>query len=88
MRTCKATDSMHIGELEQRLANIRMGEHEAAMELCNRARKFLAKLRMAGVDYSTANYTTHIVKGLPTGYNLMRWIMVMHALTRNSTKTP
>ncbi|CAI7914274.1 unnamed protein product [Closterium sp. NIES-54] len=32
---------------------------------------------MAGVDYSTALYIMHIVKGLPSGYNLMRRLMAM-----------
>ncbi|CAI7890416.1 unnamed protein product [Closterium sp. NIES-54] len=34
-------------------------------------------MRMAGAEYSTASYISHIVKGLPRGYNLMRWMMMV-----------
>ncbi|CAI7872524.1 unnamed protein product [Closterium sp. NIES-53] len=37
----------------------------------------LADMRMAGVDYSKSSYITHVVKGLPSGYNLMRRMMAM-----------
>ncbi|CAI7849418.1 unnamed protein product [Closterium sp. NIES-54] len=49
-----------------------MGEHESATSYCNRAQQILVNLRMAGVDYSQASYITHVVKGLPQQYNLLR----------------
>ncbi|CAI7788691.1 unnamed protein product [Closterium sp. NIES-53] len=54
-----------------------MGEQESATNYCNRARRILAEMRMAGVDYLTTSYITHVVKGLPSGYNLMRQMLVM-----------
>ncbi|CAI7844423.1 unnamed protein product [Closterium sp. NIES-53] len=54
-----------------------MGEHESATDYPNYARRILANMWMAGVDYSTALYIMHIVKGLPSGYNLMRRLMAM-----------
>ncbi|CAI7870051.1 unnamed protein product [Closterium sp. NIES-54] len=32
-------------------------------------------MRMAGAEYSTTSYISHIVKGLPCGYNLMKRMM-------------
>ncbi|CAI7841015.1 unnamed protein product [Closterium sp. NIES-53] len=32
---------------------------------------------MAGAEYSTASYVSHIVKGLPRGYNLMKRMMMV-----------
>ncbi|CAI7897409.1 unnamed protein product [Closterium sp. NIES-54] len=40
------------------------------------ARRILAEVRMAGAEYSKASYISHIVKGLPRGYNLMKMMMV------------
>ncbi|CAI7925236.1 unnamed protein product [Closterium sp. NIES-54] len=34
-------------------------------------------MQMASVDYSTASYVTHVVKGLLSSYNLMRQMMAM-----------
>ncbi|CAI7784808.1 unnamed protein product [Closterium sp. NIES-53] len=34
-------------------------------------------MRMAGVKYSTASYISHIVKGLPRDYNLMKRMMMV-----------
>ncbi|CAI7852528.1 unnamed protein product [Closterium sp. NIES-54] len=33
-------------------------------------------MQMAGAEYSTASYISHIVKGLPRGYNLMKRMMM------------
>ncbi|CAI7902912.1 unnamed protein product [Closterium sp. NIES-54] len=46
------------------------------MDYYNRARRILAEMRMAGAEYSTASYISHIVKGLPHGYNLMKRMMM------------
>ncbi|CAI7777780.1 unnamed protein product [Closterium sp. NIES-54] len=46
-------------------------------DYCNRARRILAEMRMAGAKYSTASYISHIVKGLPRGYNLMKRMMMV-----------
>ncbi|CAI7793106.1 unnamed protein product [Closterium sp. NIES-54] len=72
MRTYMAKDDLYIGQLEQVLTNLEMGEHESATSYCNRAQQILVNLRMAGVDYSQASYITHVVKGLPQQYNLLR----------------
>ncbi|CAI7805360.1 unnamed protein product [Closterium sp. NIES-54] len=34
-------------------------------------------MRMAGAEYSTASYISHIVKGMPRGYNLMKRITMV-----------
>ncbi|CAI7872430.1 unnamed protein product [Closterium sp. NIES-53] len=75
--TYQATDDLYIGQLEEQLTNLRMGEQEMATEYCNRARRLLANMRMAGVDYSKALYITDVVKGLPSGYNVRRQMTVM-----------
>ncbi|CAI7799315.1 unnamed protein product [Closterium sp. NIES-54] len=64
MRTYKATDDLYIGQMEQRLTNIRMGDQVWTTKYCNRARRNLAEPRMASVDYSVASYVTHVIKGL------------------------
>ncbi|CAI7791716.1 unnamed protein product [Closterium sp. NIES-53] len=72
MKTHKAMNDLYIGQLEQRLTNLEMGEHESTIAYCNRAQQILAALRMAGVDYSMSSYVTHVIKGLPVSYNLLR----------------
>ncbi|CAI7840285.1 unnamed protein product [Closterium sp. NIES-53] len=72
IKTYKATDDLYIGQLEQRLTYMEMGEHESAIAYSNRAQQILTDLRMAGVDYSMSSYVTHAIKGLPTSYNLLR----------------
>ncbi|CAI7806945.1 unnamed protein product, partial [Closterium sp. NIES-53] len=72
MRMYMAKDDLYIGQLEQALINLEMGEHESATPYCNRAQQILVNLRMAGVDYSQELYITHVVKGLPQQYNLLR----------------
>ncbi|CAI7832119.1 unnamed protein product [Closterium sp. NIES-54] len=70
--TYQVTDATYIGQLEEQLSHIRMGEEETATDYCNRARRILATTRMAGVHYSTASYLTHIIKGLTSSYNLLK----------------
>ncbi|CAI7915251.1 unnamed protein product [Closterium sp. NIES-54] len=50
----------------------------------------MAGMRMAGVDYSTTSYIIHVVKGLLSGYNLMRRMLAMpgvHELLDKDTLT-
>ncbi|CAI7899604.1 unnamed protein product [Closterium sp. NIES-53] len=77
------TDDLYIAQLEEKMTHIQMGEQESATDYCNRARRILAEMRMAGAKYSTASYISHIVKGLPRGYNLMKRMMMVPA-TRES----
>ncbi|CAI7848994.1 unnamed protein product [Closterium sp. NIES-54] len=76
-QTLMATGDLYIGQLEEQLTHLRMGEQELAMDYCNRAQRILTEMRMAVVNYSTASYITHVIKGLPSGYNLMRQMLVM-----------
>ncbi|CAI7739053.1 unnamed protein product [Closterium sp. NIES-53] len=70
-------DDLYIAQLEEKMTHIRMGEQESATDYYNRARRILAEMRMAGAEYSTASYISHIVKGLPRGYNLMKRMMMV-----------
>ncbi|CAI7867073.1 unnamed protein product [Closterium sp. NIES-54] len=45
--TYQVTDALYIGQLEEQLSHIRMGEEETAADYCNRARRILASMRMA-----------------------------------------
>ncbi|CAI7823176.1 unnamed protein product [Closterium sp. NIES-54] len=83
LSTYQVKDDLHIAQLEDKMTHIRMGEQESATDYCNRARRILAEMRMAGAEYSTASYISHIVKGLPHGYNLMKRMMMV-AGTRES----
>ncbi|CAI7781245.1 unnamed protein product, partial [Closterium sp. NIES-54] len=74
--TYQVRDDMYIGQFEETMTHIRMGEQESATDYCNRARRIVAEMRMAGAEYSTASYISHIVKGLPRGYNLMKRMMM------------
>ncbi|CAI7791832.1 unnamed protein product [Closterium sp. NIES-53] len=65
-------DDLYIGQLEEQLSHIRMGEEETATNYCNRARRILATMRMVGVHYSTASYLTHFIEGLRSSYNLLK----------------
>ncbi|CAI7801718.1 unnamed protein product [Closterium sp. NIES-53] len=60
-----------------------MGEKESATEYYNRARRILAEMQMAGAEYSTSSYITHVFKGLSRSYNLMKR-MTMVPSTRKS----
>ncbi|CAI7767793.1 unnamed protein product [Closterium sp. NIES-53] len=70
--TYQVTDALYIGQLEEQLSHIRMGEEETATDYCNWARRILATMRMAGVHYSTASYLTHVIKGLTSSYSLLK----------------
>ncbi|CAI7933230.1 unnamed protein product, partial [Closterium sp. NIES-54] len=76
LSTYQVRDDLYIAQLEEEMTHIRMGEQESATDYCNRARRILAEMQMAGAEYSTASYISHIVKGLPRGYNLMKRMMM------------
>ncbi|CAI7882150.1 unnamed protein product [Closterium sp. NIES-54] len=57
--TYQVTDDLFIAQLEGQLTHLRMGDEETATDYCNRARRILATIRMAGAQYSTASYVTH-----------------------------
>ncbi|CAI7783340.1 unnamed protein product [Closterium sp. NIES-53] len=77
LSTYQVRDDLYIAQLEEEMTHIRMGEQESATDYCNRARRILAEMQMAGAEYSTASYISHIVKGLPRGYNLMKRMMMV-----------
>ncbi|CAI7884256.1 unnamed protein product [Closterium sp. NIES-53] len=70
--TYQVTDALYIGQLEEQLSHILMGEEETATDYRIRARRILATMRMAGVHYATTSYLTHIMKGLTSTYNLLK----------------
>ncbi|CAI7893424.1 unnamed protein product [Closterium sp. NIES-53] len=70
-------DDLYIGQLEEKMTHIWMGEQESATDFCNHARRILAEIRMAGAEYSTASYIFNIIKGLLRGYNLMKRMMMV-----------
>ncbi|CAI5484709.1 unnamed protein product [Closterium sp. Yama58-4] len=70
--TYQVTDDLFIAQLEGQLTNLRMGNEETATDYCNRARRILATIRMAGAQYSTASYVTHVMQGLRSSYNLLK----------------
>ncbi|CAI5470474.1 unnamed protein product [Closterium sp. Yama58-4] len=70
--TYQVTDDLFIAQLEGQLTHLRMGDEETATDYCNRARRILATIRMAGAEYSTASYITHVMQGLPSSYNLLK----------------
>ncbi|CAI7751654.1 unnamed protein product [Closterium sp. NIES-54] len=72
LSTYQMKDDLYIGQLEEKMTQIRMGKQESATDYSNRARRILAEMRMAGAEYSTASYITHVLKGLPRSYNLMK----------------
>ncbi|CAI7795235.1 unnamed protein product [Closterium sp. NIES-54] len=80
LSTYQVRDDLYIGQLEEKMTHIRMGDQELATDYCNRARRILAEMRMAGAEYSTASYISHIVKGLPCGYNLMKRMMMVPSM--------
>ncbi|CAI7771263.1 unnamed protein product [Closterium sp. NIES-53] len=79
----QAKDDLYIGQLEEKMTHIQMGEQVSATDYCNRARRIMAEMRMAGAEYSTASYITHVLKDLPWSYNLMKR-MTMVPGTRES----
>ncbi|CAI7752097.1 unnamed protein product [Closterium sp. NIES-54] len=70
--TYQVTNDLFIGHLEGQLTHPQMGNQETPTDYCNRARRILATIRMAGAQYSTASYVTHIMQGLPSNYNLLK----------------
>ncbi|CAI7756347.1 unnamed protein product [Closterium sp. NIES-54] len=70
--TYQVKDDLYIGQLEEKMTHIRMGKKESATDYRNRARRILAEMRMAGAEYSMVSYITHVLKGLPRSYNLMK----------------
>ncbi|CAI5964811.1 unnamed protein product [Closterium sp. NIES-64] len=70
--TYQVTDDLFIAQVERQLTHLRMGNEESATDYCNRARRILATIRMAGAQYSTASYITHITQGLSSSYNLLK----------------
>ncbi|CAI7880559.1 unnamed protein product [Closterium sp. NIES-54] len=83
LSTFQVKDDLYIGQLEEKMNHIRMGEQESATDYCNRAWRILAEMQMAGAKYSTPSYITHVLKGLPHSYNLMKR-MTMVPGTRES----
>ncbi|CAI7851142.1 unnamed protein product [Closterium sp. NIES-53] len=65
--TYQVTDALYISQLEEQLSHLRMGEEETATGYCNRARRILATMRMAGVHYWTALYLMHYVAPVKQG---------------------
>ncbi|CAI5968601.1 unnamed protein product [Closterium sp. NIES-64] len=61
--TYQVTDDLFIAQLEGQLTHLRMGDEETATDYCNRARRILTTIRMAGAQYSTASYITHVMQG-------------------------
>ncbi|CAI6004267.1 unnamed protein product [Closterium sp. NIES-64] len=70
--TYQVIDDLFIAQLEGQLTHLRMGDEEMATDYCNRARRILATIRMAGAQYSTASYVTHVMQGLSSSYNLLK----------------
>ncbi|CAI7855808.1 unnamed protein product [Closterium sp. NIES-54] len=81
--TYQVTDDLYIAQLEEQMTHPRIGELEMATKYCNQARRLLACMRMGGVECSTASYVTHVIKGLPSSYNLMKRLTVVPG-TRDS----
>ncbi|CAI7885387.1 unnamed protein product [Closterium sp. NIES-53] len=55
LSTYQVRDDLYIAQLEEKMTHIQMGEQESATDYCNRARRILAEMRMAGAEYSTAS---------------------------------
>ncbi|CAI7808322.1 unnamed protein product [Closterium sp. NIES-53] len=83
LSTYQVKDDLYITQLEEKMTHIRMGEQESATDYCNRARRILAEMRMVGAEYSTASYISHIAKGLPHGYNLIKRLMMQQGQRKN-----
>ncbi|CAI7778721.1 unnamed protein product [Closterium sp. NIES-53] len=70
--TYQVTDDLFIAQLEGQLTHLCMGDEETATDYCNRARRILATIGMAGAQYSTASYVTHVMQGISSSYNLLK----------------
>ncbi|CAI7890549.1 unnamed protein product [Closterium sp. NIES-54] len=75
--TYQITNDLYIGQLEEQLMHLRMGEQETATDYCNQAWRLLATMWMTGVQYLTTSYDTHVLKGLPSSYNLIKRLSVV-----------
>ncbi|CAI7876570.1 unnamed protein product [Closterium sp. NIES-54] len=75
--TFMVTDDLYIGQLEEQMTHLRMGEQETVTDYCNQARRLMACIWMADVEHSTASYVTHVIKGLLSSYNLMKRLSVV-----------
>ncbi|CAI7828084.1 unnamed protein product [Closterium sp. NIES-54] len=75
--TYQVADDLYIGQLEEHMTYLRMGDQETATDYYNWALRLLATMRMSGVQYSTASYVTHVLKGLPSNYNVMKRLSVV-----------
>ncbi|CAI7918058.1 unnamed protein product [Closterium sp. NIES-54] len=75
--TYQVTDNLYIGQLEEEMTHLRMGKQETVTDYYKRARRLLACMQMAGVEYSTASYITHVIKGLRSSYNMMKRLLVV-----------
>ncbi|CAI7793648.1 unnamed protein product [Closterium sp. NIES-53] len=86
--TYHVTDDLYVSQLEEQMTHMRMGEQETATKYCNRARQLLATMRMAGVEYSPASYITHVLKGLPSSYNVMKRLSVVPGMRASLKEDP
>ncbi|CAI7739630.1 unnamed protein product [Closterium sp. NIES-53] len=62
LSTYQVRDDPYIRQLEEKMTHIRKGEQESPTDYCNRARRILAEMRMAGAEYSTASYIFYILQ--------------------------
>ncbi|CAI7862471.1 unnamed protein product [Closterium sp. NIES-53] len=53
--TYQVTYDLYIGQLEEQMTRLRMGDQETATDYCNQARRLLATMRMSGVTRATLN---------------------------------
>ncbi|CAI7803216.1 unnamed protein product [Closterium sp. NIES-53] len=60
LSTYQIRDDPYIAQLEEKMTHIRMGEQESATDYYNWARRILAEMQMAGAEYLTASYISHI----------------------------
>ncbi|CAI7887961.1 unnamed protein product [Closterium sp. NIES-54] len=84
--TYQAKDDLYIGQMEEQMTHIRMGEQESASDYCNRARRILAEMRMVSAEYSTVSYITHVIKGPPRSYNIMKRLMMVPGMRESLDK--
>ncbi|CAI7755750.1 unnamed protein product [Closterium sp. NIES-53] len=76
LSTYKARNDLYIEQLEEQMTHLWMGEQESATDYYNRAR-IMAEMWMAGAEYSTASYITHVIICLLRNYNLMKRMMMV-----------
>ncbi|CAI7783179.1 unnamed protein product [Closterium sp. NIES-54] len=86
--TYQVADDLYIGQLEEHMTYLRMGDQETATDYYNWALRLLATMRMSGVQYSTASYVTHVLKGLPSNYNVMKRLSVVPSTQATLNEDP